>query len=308
MAGTTIAALEKAAARRHALLTRQQCDEAGLTARQIKWLLTSERWRRVHYDVFAVAGAPATWQQTVMAAVLAAGRDAVASHTTAAVVWRAPNVGRERTEVTTNRPRNARIAGVRVHRTVAFLSEEHTVLGGIPVTTVARTLLDLSARLSVAQLGVITDDALRRGTMTLRELQRCVAGLPGAPGRRPSRIRAVLVQRLEGYEPGDSALELRVLRAIVAAGLPEPIQQHGVTVRSRRYRIDLAYPEHRLAIEVDGFEPHRHRSAFDRDRARANDLVVDGWTILRFTSESTDAEIAASVGAALAQLVRDRTA
>jgi hypothetical protein len=104
-----------------------------------------------------------------------------------------------------------------------------------------------------------------------------------------------------GYEPGDSDLEVRFARAIVAGGLPEPVQQHRVIAGTRRCRIDLAYPELRLAIEIDGWEHHRTRSAFDDDRARANDLVVAGWNVLRFTSNMTDANAVEMVGAALSQ-------
>ena len=94
---------------------------------------------------------------------------------------------------------------------------------------------------------------------------------------------------------------MRFLRAIVGAGLPEPVQQHPVSVGGRQYRIDLAYPEHKVAIEIDGWEYHRSRSAFDDDRTRANDLVVAGWHVLRFTSGTTDAQAAATVAAALSQ-------
>lgn len=259
----------------------------------------------LHADVFAVPGAPLTWHQHVLACVFAAGPQAVASHTTAGVLWQFPLLDAETTEVSTARPRRARIRGVHVHRTLAFLAEEHTIRGGIPVTTPARTIVDLSARLSTFQLGVITDDALRRNTLTLTQLRRCIAGLRPGPGRRTSQIHEVLSARLPGYDPGDSDLELRVLRAIVGAGLPEPVQQHWVRFASGRYRIDFAYPAVRLAIEVDGFGPHATRSVFDSDRVRVNDLVLGGWTVVRFTSNTTDEQIGTTVAAALARLGRE---
>jgi len=115
------------------------------------------------------------------------------------------------------------------------------------------------------------------------------------------RIAAVLRRRLTGYEPGDSDLEVRFARAMVAGGLPEPVQQYRVNAGTRRCRIDLAYPELKLAIEIDGWEHHRTRSAFDDDRVRANDLVVAGWNVLRFTSTMTDAHAVEIVGGALSQ-------
>ncbi len=133
-------------------------------------------------------------------------------------------------------------------------------------------------------------------------LRRCVEPLNAGPGRRTRVIRSLLEVRLGGFGPGDSGLELRVLRAVMEAGLPAPVQQFRVRVSGKRYRIDLAYPAEQVAIEVDGWEPHRTRSAFDADRARGNALVAVGWTLLRFTSKSTEQEIAQTVAATLAQL------
>jgi very-short-patch-repair endonuclease len=95
---------------------------------------------------------------------------------------------------------------------------------------------------------------------------------------------------------------------MVAAGLPEPTQQHRVRVGNRRYYIDLAYPDLKLAIEIDGWDGHRTRSAFDDDRARANDLVVAGWRLLRFTSHTTNEQAVVLVADALAALAQERSA
>jgi very-short-patch-repair endonuclease len=98
---------------------------------------------------------------------------------------------------------------------------------------------------------------------------------------------------------------MRVLRAIVLSGSPEPVPQHWVTLGTRRYRIDLAYPEFKVAIEVDAWDAHRSRTAFDRDRVRENDLVVAGWRVLRFTSNSPPSAIGTTVAAALDPLGHD---
>lgn len=102
-------------------------------------------------------------------------------------------------------------------------------------------------------------------------------------------------------KPGDNDLEMRFLRAIVAAELPEPKLQHRIVIGNRRCRIDLAYPDLKIAVEIDGWEHHRSRTAFDDDRARSNDLVVAGWRLLRFTSTMTNAQAVATVAAALSQ-------
>lgn len=256
--------------------------------------------------VLAIAGSPATWEQAVLAAVLASGLDSVASHMTAAAIWGFPDVGREGVEISTSRPDQRRTRGVTTHRTVAFLAYEHTSRHGIPVTSLARTLVDLSARLSRVQLSRALDQGLRRNQTTLRAVRVWVSGLRPAPGRRPLVIHELLASRLSGYNPGDSYQEVRVLRMLVAAGLPEPVQQHGVKVDDHRFKLDLAYPEIRLAIEVDGFAVHSTRSAFDHDRIRENLLVTAGWTVLRFTSGMTDPQIVRMAVSTYEALVQKR--
>jgi very-short-patch-repair endonuclease len=158
----------------------------------------------------------------------------------------------------------------------------------------------------LVELGQLTAAGLRRHHVDSRlrsgYLERMRPGVFVVAGVPRSFEQTVLAAVLAaGYEPGDSDLEMRFVRAIVAGGLPEPVQQHRVTVGRRRYRIDLAYPELMIAVEIDGWEHHRTRTAFDHDRARANDLVVAGWQVLRFTSSMTDAQAVATVRTALSQ-------
>lgn len=287
------------AAQQHGLMTFRQCRAVGLTADAVRYRIEHGRLRVVHRGVLAIAGAPTTWEQRVLAAVLAAGPDAVASHETAALLWGFPGVVDAAIEVTTARTRRARIRGVKVHRTLAFLVEEHTVLDGIPVTSFARTLVDRSGKLDLPRLGRALDDGLRRGVTDLESCRTCAGGLRPAPGRRPRLVQALLAARLPGYHAGDSDLELRFVRAFVEGGLGRPVQQHPVVVGGRTYRLDLAYPDDRIGIEIDGFEFHRERQVFDRDRRRANEIVVAGWTLLRFTATTTNAEAVAQVRAAL---------
>jgi very-short-patch-repair endonuclease len=114
-------------------------------------------------------------------------------------------------------------------------------------------------------------------------------------------IHALLAARLDGYDAGDSDLETKVLRWLVTAGLAPARQQFRVLLEGRTCKIDLAYPELKIAIELDGWDTHRTRSAFDDDRARANALVLAGWIVLRFTSRSTADEVVEAVRAAFVQ-------
>ena len=146
----------------------------------------------------------------------------------------------------------------------------------------------------------MVDDALRRGLMSLRSLDRVVRHLHRkAPGRSPKKLTAVIANRVPGYHPSGSDLESWVFDALVGAGLPAPVRQFKVVVAQRNYYLDLAYPNVKLDIEVDGFEFHRGRDVFDADRRRQNDLVGAGWTVLRFTSRTSVSEIVAAVRAVL---------
>jgi hypothetical protein len=112
-------------------------------------------------------------------------------------------------------------------------------------------------------------------------------------------MRDILECRSFGSERGESPPEGRLVRLLVDAGLPHPVQQHAVRLGRRTIRIDLAYPDASVAIEYDGWEFHSTRTAFDGDRARANELVLLGWNLLRFTSASSDAAIVDTVRTAL---------
>jgi very-short-patch-repair endonuclease len=143
------------------------------------------------------------------------------------------------------------------------------------------------------------DEALRRKLVSLRSLARVAKPLDHRGRRRSTVMRDILERRLPGYEPGESAPERRIADLLVRSGLPAPKLQHRVSVGGRRLRIDLAYPDAGIAIEYDGWSVHSSRSAFDHDRTRANDLVLLGMKVLRFTSASSDQQIVDTVTAAL---------
>jgi hypothetical protein len=298
------ATVARLAARQHNLVTRVQAHRAGFTDEMIHRRLRTGRWRHVRRAVYAVGGAPPTFEQAVMSAVLAAGETAAASHVTAAQLWGLPIEPGDRIEITTVIERQVRLDGVVAHRSGLLEEADRRVVRGIPTTSVARTVVDLSMRFDAKHLARLFDEGLRHGLVSHAELHRCVERLPLAPGRSPDRVHALLAKRIPGYDPGDSDLETDAYETIVAAGLSAPVRQHWVTIDGHRYRIDLAYPREQIAIELDGFDSHRTRSDFDHDRARGNDLVLQGWTLLRFTSNTTPEELVAAVRTALASSVR----
>jgi hypothetical protein len=150
------------------------------------------------------------------------------------------------------------------------------------------------------------DDALRRKLVTLRALARVADALDGKGRLRCTVTRGILRARQPGFDPGGSPAELRIVRLLVRAGLPKPVQQWRVRFEGRTARADLAYPELGIVMEYDGWDYHSPRTVFDDDRPRGNDFELAELTVLRFTSASTDDYIVATVRRAYEQALRRR--
>lgn len=282
--------------RQYGLLSSRQLHEHHFPETYGRSQVRAGIWERRRPGVFAVAGMPESVEQATLAVVLCVGEDTVASHATAGILWRLPKIITENIEVSSPLARRIELPGVRAHRSCLLFDEDVTRHRRIPVTTMARTIVDLSSRFTVPELGSITDHALRQG-MRLDDLRRCIGRLPPAPGRRPKVIHAVLGKRLKGYDPGDSDLETEVLRWLVEAGFPPPRQQFRVRMNGRTYKIDLAYPELRIAIELDSWEWHGMglRTPFDHDRTKITQLSLAGWHPIIFTSSHTREYVIESV-------------
>jgi very-short-patch-repair endonuclease len=268
-------ALFELAARQHGLVERSQ---VGLSDGSIAEWVAAKRLIRVHPGVYRVAGAPVTREQRLLAACLAAGAGSAVSHRCAAHEWA---LGRfaDVIEIVTPRAQWPRLRGVVVHRSTDLVPEHITVRHGIPITKPLRTLVDLGA---VAPWAV--SDGLERGlTARLFGIHAADAALDelGRKGRTGVGVfRRVVDNRALGRGIPDGLLEPRMARLLRRHDLPVPVFQHWVT---RDIRVDFAYVDRMIAIEVDGHEAHGTPQAMARDLVRQNELVMLGWTVLRFT-------------------------
>jgi very-short-patch-repair endonuclease len=281
-----------------AMFTTEQAEESGLTERQVEHRLSVGRWEIWRPGVYGIAGVPPSWERSVLAAVLAAGPDAVASHTTAGVLWGAWGLVADSVELTTTVGHRVQLAGVKSHRTRHLLPSDRTRHKSVPVTSVARTVVDLAGSVTPYLLDRIVDGVIDRGLTTLAELSASIDRLGGRGRRGAGELARVLAERA-GTEACDSALERRILGAIRSAGLPEPVPQYQVVVGRRLFVLDFAYPDLKVDVEGDGFAVHGRRTAFDGDRERDNVLENAGWLIRRFTSRSSDLTIARTVAGVL---------
>ena len=290
-------ALVQLATRQHGLVTTQQAGQLGFDRGAVTSAVAKGRWRRAGIGVLALGATPATLHQRTLAAVLSIG-EAWASHSTAARVW-GWEVRHARVEVIVPGGRKVERRNVRVHRSTRLDPEDVAIVGGIPVTSPARTLIDLSGRITVDELATCLDTALRRRQATIDAVDAMVIATQATYGRRP-RVLSDLVELRRCAGPAESPLEARVLRVLTQAGVPLPTCQHRITVGVKEYRLDMAWVDAQVFSEADGFEHHESRKAFDADRHRTNHLAAAGWTGVHLTSAFSDDEIVEAVRNVLA--------
>jgi very-short-patch-repair endonuclease len=264
------------------VFSRQQALDAGFTPRQIQLRVSGDRWASRFRAVYRIVGAPETLQQAAMAAALYAGDGALVSHSTAGLLWGIQRVRAKSVELWVPSSKQSRSQRITIHRGTRLDRADRTKLGPIPVTTVARTLIDLSARMEDARLLAAVEDALHRKLVTAERLTARVDALrrSGRPGA--GRLAELLAGR--GQAPAlESALEAKVWLLIRRSGLPLPKRQHWVVLPGGRFRLDFAWPEHRVGLECDGWEHHGTRSAFEPDRARLAEFAAARWRVLPVT-------------------------
>lgn len=275
-------ALDVVARRQHGILERSQLLLHGASPGTISRWLATERLVAVFPSIYRVAGAPVTWEQRLLAAVLATGPGAVASHRSGARLWKAAES--DEVEVTVPGDRRRRLPGVVVHRSSDLVGARVVRRAGIPTTTPLRMLVDLGSVVSAVELEDALDRALARRLVTIAGVAAALDEVARSGRRGSGALRTVLDQRALGAAPPDSILEPRMARLLRDHGLPPAAFQHDVRDAGRFVgRVDFAYPDLHIAIEVDGSESHASPRALQADLHRQNGLVVLGWTVLRFT-------------------------
>lgn len=278
--------LDKVASAQYGLVSRTQAIEI-ISVQQLRTMVARGDLMRIRRGVYRFRGAPPTWEQALLAAVMAGPPGTVAAGPAAGRLWRLMTCERASVEVTS--PYGSTI-NVRRHRS-SSIEPSSTILDGIPVTSIERTLIDLSAHRSYESYARLLEDALDRGltstaaiTSTLRDI--------GSQGRgRTARLRELLDLHGEGIEEIDSALHRKVVAWLNNAGITGFVNEYELVVGSRRRRIDIAWPDELIAIEVDGYAFHRRRDTFDDDRSRNNWLLVNGWRVLHVTSKTSRSEL-----------------
>lgn len=277
-------ALARLAYQQHGVVSWPQLRDLGLGREAIKTRLAEGRLHHVHEEVYAVGHGRLSLRGHWWAAGLAYGPGAVLSHRTAGVLWGIQRRGRGPVHVTAPAGRQGirRRRGIWIHR-CKLTPEDLTTHDGFPVTTVARTLFDLGEVAPYETLKGAAEEADRLKLLRLRELEAVCARGRGRRALKP--MRRLLVE-LRLPEEGRSPLEIRFASFVGEHRLPSPVQNADVL----GHEVDALWPEAKLIVELDSWEHHGHRAAFERDRARDPKLLIAGYRTIRVTHRRLDRE------------------
>jgi very-short-patch-repair endonuclease len=301
--------ISELAARQHGVVSRVQLLRAGVSPRVIQRRVQSGVLVAIHRGVYRIGPVEVPGQRE-MAAVLACGDGAVASHRTAAALWEllpAPSAraARHVTVVATDGSRSR--VGIRVHRVTTLPAGDAALRHGIPVTTPLRTVCDLAAEASRGTSGKARRGAGRPGTtsprtppsstVAPREVEQALAralregllttdeleariGLPSTErGGRGTRLLRAILGSHTGPAMTRSEAEERCLSLFRRARLPAP----EANAQLGGYELDFLWRAPRIAVEVDGYTFHGSRERFESDRARDAELMAHGIQVVRVT-------------------------
>ena len=283
------------AARQHGVATTAQLHAAGLSRHAIAHRVARGWLRRLHRGVHLVGALEGPWSRA-MAAVLAYEPDALLSYQPAGVLsgLRPPPTGAIHVTVVGRDARGR--DGIHAHTITRLHPADATHRLGIPVTSPARTLLDLAATETQRDLSRAIDEGRVLRLVTDHSLNEQLSRYPAHRGTRALKLATTPEPKLTRSEA-----ERRLLELVRAAGLPEP----KTNARLAGHEVDFLWPAHRLVVEVDGYAFHSKRSSFERDRRRDAALTLAGYRVIRITwrqiTEAPELVIATLAGALAAQ-------
>jgi very-short-patch-repair endonuclease len=271
-------------ARLHALLRRQdgvisldQARELGFSDATIRRRVATKQWFRIAYRVYLVATHEETPRATIRAAMLSVGGEAVLVGPAAAWWWGLLDVRPAPLEIAVERERqHRRRPGVMlVRRTVA--KADRTVRHGLRVTTPVPTVLDAAATLGTVKGARVVDRALQRRVVTLEALRR-------AQIKRSGRRGAPVTARLLALAAGGAVSEAERLAhtQMRRGGIGGWLANVAMDVPGfGRAVVDVAFPEQKVILEIDGWAYHRDLRAFLVDGPRQAALAAEGWVVVR---------------------------
>lgn len=287
------AALARLAASQEGLFTKEQALEIGLDEYWVSRRRKSGLVVREYERVYRFVAATRTFKQRLKALTLRAPGQVWVSHRGAGGFWQLDEVPPGVVEVTTCLSIKAGGRDVILHYVEAMPRRDVTKVSSLPITTVHRTLIDLGAVVDPDTVEIALECALRRRITTVDRLARRLDEVGGHGRRGAGVLRAILERRDPKAPPTDSALEVRFLIVIRRHRLPVPVRQQVIRDENGFVaRVDFAYPDSGVIIEVESRKHHLSPADWERDLRRHNRLAAQGKRVLRITYERmlTDSE------------------
>jgi hypothetical protein len=279
--GVELAAL---ASRQHGVVSIRQLQTLlGYSRATVQREAEAGRLHLVHYGVYAVGHTDLSLHGQCLAAVLAVGPGSLLSYWSAAWLWGLLDTSPRPFHVTAPGPRRLRDRSpVKVHRARNLVATDRVICEGIPVTSLARTLLDLAEVLRPKRLERVLERAEKLQEFDGAEV---VAVCERSRGHRGSkRLLAALGAHRPTLRVLRSGVEQDFLALVEAANLPLPATNYFVA----GHELDAYWPEYDFAVEIDTFETHGSRRAFEVDRERDAALLEEGIRTIRITDRQIE--------------------
>jgi hypothetical protein len=276
--------LDTEVARQHGVISLTQLLELGLSATAVHKRAASGRLHRVHRGVYALTPPSLLpLNGRYLASVLACGPGAVLSHRSAADLLGLRKTDRAPIDVMVPAGVRRRFDGIDGHQSGTLTAADITIVDGIPVTTVARTALDLAAVVRRRAVERALDQAEMLEVFDLNALNDQLQRSPHHPGA--PILKAVLEEHAAGTTVTWSELEELCLEVTRAAGVQPPELNAYVDPGDGEppIRPDFVWRAQRVTVEADGFGSHKTRHAFEDDRRRDQRLIAAGWRPVRIT-------------------------
>jgi Protein of unknown function (DUF559) len=277
--GRECAAIAQLADRQYGVVARRQLATIGVGRGAIEKQLLRRSLIPLHRGVYAVGHRQLRIEGRWLAAVLAVGQGAVLSHRDAAALhrMRKPPESKKVSVTTGKDATGTSKLWVKARRTLT--NEDVTIIRGIPVTSPARTLVDIAGMLTAAQLQSTLGEADRKGLLDVDAVERALNRTKGRHGHGHARLRAALDAHLQaGATLTRSELEERFLDLVIHFGLPRPL----LNAPALGYEVDALWQRERVVVELDGWANHKERQAAAKDREKTNRLQAAGYVVLRF--------------------------
>jgi hypothetical protein len=275
-------ALAKLAATQHGVVSQRQLTELGYSEGGVARAVRSGRLHRLNRGVYGVGHPAVSRHGRYLAAVLTSGEGAMISHESAAWLWGLSPTWLQVPEVTVP-ARGHNRAGIQVHHSTILEEEDRAEVEGISVSAVPRTLLDIGARQSDKQLERLVEKAERMALLDVGAIESLIARGGRHAGRK--RLRRAVALYLDPVI-SRAQTERAFLDIVKRAGLPRP----AINLFVAGHEIDAYWEQERFAVELDGWETHRTRAAFERDPLRIEDLKLAGIDAIRITARRIEQE------------------